>query len=103
MTSQQHILERVQVCGHRELTLRATGEITSARPAVQLLSVKIGEMLLVIGALHFANLMILTRLRRRPRQPGPPFPAGPAGPAGQPGAGVPRQALAAGGHGKPLQ
>lgn len=89
--------------GFVTLTLRATGEITSARQAVQLLSVKIGEMLLVIGALHFANLVILTRLRRRPRQPVLPFPGGPAGPAGQAGSGVPRQPLAAGGPGKPLQ
>jgi hypothetical protein len=36
---------------------------------VQLLSVKIGEMLLVIGALHFANLVIFTRLRRRAQPP----------------------------------
>jgi hypothetical protein len=86
--------------GFVTLTLRATGEITSARQAVQLLSVKIGEMLLVIGALHFANLVILTRLRRRPRQPVLPFPGGPAG---QAGSGVPRQPLAAGGPGKPLQ
>ena len=89
--------------GFVTLTLRATGEITSARQAVQLLSVKIGEMLLIIGALHFANLVILTRLRRRPRQPVLPFPGGPAGPAGQAGSGVPRQPLAAGGPGKPLQ
>jgi hypothetical protein len=86
--------------GFVTLTLRATGEITSARQAVQLLSVKIGEMLLVIGALHFANLVILTRLRRRPRPPVLPFPGGPAG---QAGSGVPRPPLAAGGHGKPLQ
>jgi len=89
--------------GFVTLTLRATGEITSTRQAVQLLSVKIGEMLLVIGALHFANLVILTRLRRRPRPPVLPFPGGPAGPAGQAGSGVPRPPLAAGGHGKPLQ
>jgi hypothetical protein len=88
--------------GFVTLTLRATGEITSARQAVQLLSVKIGEMLLVIGALHFANLVILTRLRQRPRPPVLPLPGGPAGPAGSAGSGVPRP-LAAGGHGKPLQ
>ncbi len=69
------------------LTLRATGEIGSPRQAVQVLSVKIGEMLLVIGALHFANLAIFTRLRRRAKQPpaaGPrarqqPVPAGSRG------------------------
>src|SRR6266496_3813753 len=61
--------------GFVTLTLRATGDISSPRQAVQLLSVKIGEMLLVIGALHFANLAIFTRLRRRAVQP--PRPAGP--------------------------
>jgi hypothetical protein len=55
--------------GFVTLTLRATGDISGARQAVQLLSVKIGEMLLVIGALHFANLVIFTRLRRRAQPP----------------------------------
>ena len=73
--------------GFVTLTLRATGDIGSPRQAVQVLSVKIGEMLLVIGALHFANLAIFTRLRRRAQQPPaagqparqPPVPAGSRG------------------------
>ena len=78
--------------GFMTLTLRATGEISGARQAVQLLSVKIGEMLLVIGALHFANLALFTRLRRRSQQQ--PFP-----PADR----VQQQPLAAGARSKGLQ
>ncbi|HLQ53185.1 MAG TPA: hypothetical protein VK162_02805 [Streptosporangiaceae bacterium] len=89
--------------GFVTLTLRATGEISGARQAVQLLSVKIGEMLLVIGALHFANLALFTRLRRRSQQQ--PFP--PAGRVQQqpfpPTGRVQRQPLAAGSRSKGLQ
>jgi hypothetical protein len=77
--------------GFMTLTLRATGEISGVRQAVQLLSVKIGEMLLVIGALHFANLALFTRLRRRAQQP-----SAPAGRAQQ-------QPLAPAGRGQGLQ
>ncbi len=51
--------------GFVTLTMRATGSIDGARQALQLLSVKIGEVLLVLGALHFANLLFFTRFRRR--------------------------------------
>ena len=51
--------------GFVTLTMRTTGDITSARQAIQLLSVKIGEVLLVLGLLHFANLAFFTRFRRR--------------------------------------
>ncbi len=89
--------------GFMTLTLRATGEISGARQAVQLLSVKIGEMLLVIGALHFANLALFTRLRRRSQQQ--PFPPAdrlqqqPFPPADR----VQQQPLAAGARSKGLQ
>jgi hypothetical protein len=51
--------------GFVTLTLQTTGDIASARQAIQVLSVKIGEVLLVLGLLHFANLMFFTRFRRR--------------------------------------
>lgn len=102
--------------GFVTLTLRATGDISSPRQAVQLLSVKIGEMLLVIGALHFANLAIFTRLRRRAEQPplpadparparpvGPARPAGPAGPERPAGSRPPQQPLPAGARTEGLQ
>jgi hypothetical protein len=51
--------------GFVTLTLRTTGDIAGPGQAIQLLSVKIGEVLLVLGLLHFANLMFFTRFRRR--------------------------------------
>ncbi len=51
--------------GFVTLTMRTSGHVDGARQALQLLSAKIGEVLLVLGALHFANLIFFTRLRRR--------------------------------------
>lgn len=51
--------------GFVTLAMRASGNVEGARQALQLLSVKIGEVLLVLGALHFANLVFFTRFRRR--------------------------------------
>jgi hypothetical protein len=47
--------------------MRTSGDIGSARQSLQLLSVKIGEVLLVLGALHFANLAVFARVRGRTR------------------------------------
>jgi hypothetical protein len=51
--------------GFITLTMRMSGEIGSARQVVQVLSVKIGEVLLVLGVLYLANIGFLTRLKRR--------------------------------------
>ena len=48
------------------LAMRPSGQITGARQAAGVLSVKIGEVLLVLGALHLMNLAIFRRIRRRP-------------------------------------
>ncbi len=61
--------------GFITLTLRATGEISGLRQAVGVLSVKIGEELLVLGGLHLLNMLFFTRFRRRQRT-GPYQPAG---------------------------
>jgi hypothetical protein len=53
--------------GFVTLTMQTSGNIGSARQGVQLLSVKIGEVLLVLGALHFANLAVFARIRGRTR------------------------------------
>src|SRR6266851_3050825 len=53
--------------GFVTLTMRTSGNIDSARQGLQLLSVKIGEVLLVLGALHFANLAVFARFRGRAR------------------------------------
>ena len=51
--------------GFVTLTMQTSGNIDSARQGMQLLSVKIGEVLLVLGALHFANLAIFAKVRSR--------------------------------------
>ena len=49
------------------LTMRTTSDVATTRLAIQLLAGKLGEVLLVLGALYLANIAILTRLRRRLR------------------------------------
>ena len=59
--------------GFVALTLRTSGDGLTASQAIQLLATKIGEVLLVLGALYLAGIVTLTRLRRRLRmqaQPG---------------------------------
>src|ERR1039457_6820335 len=51
--------------GFVTLTMRMSGQIGGARQVIQVLSVKIGEVLLVLGGLYLANIGFLTRLRRR--------------------------------------
>lgn len=63
--------------GFIALTLPATGQVAGARQAVSVLSVKIGEELLVLGGLHLLNMLFFTRLRRRRRRPYQPAGSGP--------------------------
>jgi hypothetical protein len=51
--------------GFVTLTMRTHGDIASARAGLQLLSVKIGEVLLVLGVLPLVTLAALARTRRR--------------------------------------
>jgi hypothetical protein len=51
--------------GFITLTMRISGDIGSARQAFQLLAVKIGEVLLVLGVLYLGDITLLNRLRRR--------------------------------------
>lgn len=51
--------------GFVTLTMRTGGDIASARAGLQLLSVKIGEVLLVLGVLPLVMLAALARTRRR--------------------------------------
>ena len=53
------------------LAMRPSGDITSVRQAAGVLSVKVGEVLLVVGALHLTNFAIFRRIRRRPAAAGP--------------------------------
>jgi hypothetical protein len=47
------------------MTLRTTHELETARAAVELLSDKIGTVLFVLGVMHFFNLFLFSRYRRR--------------------------------------
>jgi hypothetical protein len=51
--------------GYAALTMRTSGRIAGAGQAAGVLSVKIGEELLVLGALHLVNMVLFTRFRRR--------------------------------------
>jgi hypothetical protein len=83
--------------GFVTLTVSTPGQITSPRQAFGVLFSKIGIELLVLGALHLANIVIFARFRRR-QQPGsdpvsgqappPPRPTGRAGSPVAPGPGA---------------
>jgi hypothetical protein len=51
--------------GYVALTLGATAHVTTTKQAVGVLSVKLGEELLVLGGLHLTSLIVLARIRRR--------------------------------------
>ena len=58
--------------GYAVLTLRTSAGIHGPGQAVSVLSVKVGEELLVLGALLLVNMMFFTRLRRRLAEGGRP-------------------------------
>lgn len=63
--------------GYVALALRISGPVPDARDGIESLAVKLGGVLLVLGAMHFANLALLARMRRNrrvTRQTTPPVP-----------------------------
>jgi hypothetical protein len=46
-------------------TVRAYGQTDTPREAIELVTTKIGNILLVLGGMHFLNLYIFNRFRRR--------------------------------------
>ena len=50
--------------GYISLALRVGYELTTAREAIEALSGKIGCALLVLGIMHFLDLLVLSRMRR---------------------------------------
>lgn len=66
--------------GFVAVALQIDGAVPDARTAVEALSWKLGGVLLVVGFLHFANLLVLQGMRRharttrRPRPPALPSP-----------------------------
>src|SRR5580658_1182514 len=51
--------------GFVSLYLKLTDEVNGARGVFEALSGKMGVVLLMLGGMHFFNLFILTRMRRR--------------------------------------
>jgi hypothetical protein len=51
--------------GYISLNLRYRADIDTARAAVEVLSGKVGAVLVVLGLLHFFNLFVFSRIRTR--------------------------------------
>ena len=63
------------------LALKYGGAPENAQGALEILSTKIGWVLLVLGFMHFFNLLVFSRMRKRAlaeRNPPPPLVAGAA-------------------------
>ncbi len=54
--------------GYISLALKESGSITDARVVVEVLSFKLGCIILILGAMHFINLTIFFKLRNRAQQ-----------------------------------
>src|SRR6266487_6972731 len=55
--------------GYVSLMLKIGSPVDSPQESIEALSIKIGLVLLVLGAMHFFNLYLFTRIRRRAQLP----------------------------------
>ncbi|HYO16638.1 MAG TPA: hypothetical protein VE685_25855 [Thermoanaerobaculia bacterium] len=51
--------------GYVALALKLGYDVSSAQGSIEALSTKVGRVLLVLGAMHFLNLYVFSRIRRR--------------------------------------
>jgi len=58
--------------GFISLFLTTSTEVREPAQVFEVLSIKMGLVLLALGAMHFLNLLIFTKVRRRGLQPTPP-------------------------------
>lgn len=65
--------------GYVSLALKLGYDVATAREGIEALSVKVGWVLLVLGAMHFFNLLIFSRMRRRASLVNGPPPVPPDG------------------------
>src|SRR6267378_6593596 len=63
--------------GYVSLALKLGYNLASAREGIEALSVKVGMVLLVLGGMHFFNLFIFSRMRRRVALRTAPLPVAP--------------------------
>src|ERR1700748_2461866 len=55
--------------GYVALALRTYAIVDTPRQVIELLSDKVGMILVVLGVMHFLNLYVFNRLRRRCQEP----------------------------------
>ena len=60
--------------GFVSLALKSNARILNARDAIEMLSDKLGWVLLILGGMHFFNLFVFSRIRNRGRMHVPPPP-----------------------------
>jgi hypothetical protein len=65
--------------GFVALYLKLAGEVDAARGIFEALSSKLGVVLLVLGGMHFFNLLVFTKMRKRANYQTNPPPLAPAG------------------------
>ena len=63
--------------GYVALALRTYAMVDTPRQVIELLSDKVGMILMVLGIMHFLNLYVFNRLRRRGQEPHMPPPLPP--------------------------
>jgi hypothetical protein len=63
--------------GYVSLALKLSGQVLDTRESIEVLSQKVGGVLLVLGAMHFFNLLVFSRIRRRARLASAPPPVAP--------------------------
>lgn len=51
--------------GYIALALKTTDPLTTFRAVIELESTKLGVVLLILGGMHFFNMFVLARMRRR--------------------------------------
>ena len=63
--------------GYVSMALKLGYDVTTAQQSIEALSVKVGMVLIVLGGMHFFNLFIFSRMRRRANFQNSPPPVAP--------------------------
>ena len=54
--------------GYVAVALKTTDTLSTVRSVIELESMKIGVVLLILGVMHFFNIFVLAKMRRRAAQ-----------------------------------